>query len=260
MTQQIINTGAVANDGTGESLRAAFDAVNNNFSQVWASGPVDSNVVISGNVVTVLGYNNNLTISGNGIGNIQANSTMVPAQDGVYDLGAVNRRFGSVHGQFFYGNGRFLTGVSGGGSGGGQVTFSNSAPLVANVGDIWIEADTAVQYIYFNDNTSNQWAEMEAYQSFSAGAADLTQVTSNVLPTVNNTYSLGNSSLRWNSVWSQSVTAANVAVTGGFLQLPVYTSNTARNAAISSPASGMIVLVGNTFQGYNGTAWINLNN
>jgi len=259
MTQQIINTGAVANDGTGESLRAAFDAVNNNFSQIWAAGPVSSNVVIRGNIVTVLGYNNNLTISGNGIGNIQANSTMVPAQDGVYDLGAVNRRFSSVHGQYFYGNGRFLTGISGGGSGGGQVTFSNSAPLVANIGDIWIEADTAVQYIYFNDNTSNQWAEMEAYQSFSAGAADLTQVTSNVLPAANVAYSIGNSTARWQSVWSQNVTSGNVTATRA-LQAPVYTSNTARNTAIPTPQSGMLVLVGNSFQGYNGTSWVNLNN
>jgi hypothetical protein len=259
MTQQIINTGAVANDGTGESLRAAFDAVNNNFSQIWAAGPVSSNVVIRGNIVTVLGYNNNLTISGNGIGNIQANSTMVPAQDGVYDLGAVNRRFSSVHGQYFYGNGRFLTGISGGGSGGGQVTFSNSAPLVANIGDIWIEADTAVQYIYFNDNTSNQWAEMEAYQSFSAGAADLTQVTSNVLPAANVAYSIGNSTARWQSVWSQNITSGNVTATRA-LQSPVYASNTARDTAIPTPQSGMLVLVGNSFQGYNGTSWVNLNN
>lgn len=258
MAQQIINTGAVANDGTGESLRAAFDAVNNNFSQIWAAGPVNTEVVITGNVVTVLGYNNNLTISGNGIGNIQANSTMVPAQDGVYDLGAVDRRFNSVFGQFFYGNGRFLTGISGGGSGGGQVTFSNSAPLVANIGDIWIEADSGVQYLYFNDNTSNQWAEMEAFQSFSAGAADLTQVTSNVLPAANVTYSLGNSAARWQSVWSQNVTSGNVTATRA-LQAPVYASNTARNTAIPTPQSGMLVLVGNTFQGFNGSTWINLN-
>jgi hypothetical protein len=206
MAQQIINTGAVANDGTGESLRAAFDAVNNNFSQIWASGPVNTEVVIRGNIVTVLGYNNNLTISGNGIGNIQANSTMVPAQDGVYDLGAVNRRFNSVHAQYFYGNGRFLTGISGGGTGGGQVTFSNSAPLVANIGDVWIEADTGVQYLYFSDNTSNQWAEMEAYQSFSSSGgtygntnvvANLAALGSNPVSTTGNVtagYFLGNGS------------------------------------------------------------------
>ena len=47
MAQQIINTGNTANDGTGESLRNAFTAVNENFSEIYAAGPVDSNVVIS---------------------------------------------------------------------------------------------------------------------------------------------------------------------------------------------------------------------
>ena len=170
MTQQIINTGLVANDGTGESLRAAFDAVNNNFTAIWSSGPVDSNVVIANNTVTVRGYNNPLILQANGIGNIQVNSTVNPGISGVYDLGTPDKLFGSVRAQYFYGNGAFLTGISGGG-GGSQVTFSQFAPNPANIGDVWIESDTGVQYIYFSDNTSNQWAEMEAYQSFSSPAA-----------------------------------------------------------------------------------------
>ena len=68
MTQQIINTGAVANDGTGESLRDAFTAVNNNFANVWAAGPVDTNVVIVNNEVTTNQTNLDLKIAGNEIG------------------------------------------------------------------------------------------------------------------------------------------------------------------------------------------------
>ena len=60
MTQQIIDVGAAANDGTGESLRTAFEAVNNNFSQIWSAGPVDSNVVISNNTILSNGTNVNL--------------------------------------------------------------------------------------------------------------------------------------------------------------------------------------------------------
>jgi hypothetical protein len=42
------------------------------------------------------------------------------------------------------------------------------------------------------------------------------------------------------------------------IQLPVFAGNTARNTAISTPTAGMIVFnsTGNTFQGYNGTAWV----
>jgi hypothetical protein len=205
MTQQIINTGLVANDGTGESLRAAFDAVNNNFTAIWSSGPVDSNVVIANNTVTVRGYNNELILQANGIGNIQVNSTINPGISGVYDLGTPDKLFGSVRAQYFYGNGAFLTGISGGG-GGSQVTFSQFAPNPANIGDVWIESDTGVQYIYFSDNTSNQWAEMEAYQSFSSSGgtygnanvvANLAALGSNPVSTTGNVtagYFLGNGS------------------------------------------------------------------
>ena len=62
MAQQIIDIGQVANDGTGEPLRQAFQAVNDNFTEIYAAGPVDSNVVISGNTISVTGTNNNLEI------------------------------------------------------------------------------------------------------------------------------------------------------------------------------------------------------
>jgi hypothetical protein len=63
MSQNIINVGEVANDGTGESLRDAFNAVNDNFSQIWASGPVNTNVVIANNVITTAVTNQNLILS-----------------------------------------------------------------------------------------------------------------------------------------------------------------------------------------------------
>ncbi len=52
MSQQIIDVGAAANDGTGESLRNAFTAVNSNFTEIYTAGPVGSNIAISGNVIT----------------------------------------------------------------------------------------------------------------------------------------------------------------------------------------------------------------
>lgn len=127
MAQEIINTGAAANDGTGEALRQAFDAVNNNFTQIWSSGPVNTNVVISGNTITVTGTNNNLVLAGNGIGNIQANSSMVPAVAGAYDLGTPGTPWGDVYGTYFYGNGAFLTGISGGGGGNGTAIVNGSS-------------------------------------------------------------------------------------------------------------------------------------
>lgn len=42
--------------------------------------------------------------------------------------------------------------------------------------------------------------------------------------------------------------------------VPVYTDDTARDAAITSATKGMIIVVGTSFYGYNGTSWVQLNN
>lgn len=220
MTRQIIDIGANANDGTGEPLRQAFQAVNDNFANVWAAGPVDSQVVISNNVISTNVTNLELILAGNGIGTVTVESTVVPKIDSVYDLGSPSQQFDSVYARYFYGNGRYLTGISGGSGGGSNVYFRSSPPLNPNIGDIWIDSDTAVQYLYFNDNTSNQWAEMEAYQSFSSGGGgtgnvDLTEVNSDILPQMSMVYSLGNATNQWSNVHSVEVYANSYFYSNG---------------------------------------------
>jgi hypothetical protein len=120
MTQQIIDVGAAANDGTGEPLRQAFTAVNDNFTEIWTAGPVGSQVKISGNVITTTVTNLGLTLAGNGIGNIQANSTIVPGTAGVYDIGAPDRTFQYIYGDYLVGNGALITGIV------ANTTYNNS--------------------------------------------------------------------------------------------------------------------------------------
>ena len=58
------------------------------------------------------------------------------------------------------------------------------------------------------------------------------------------------------------ITATSVTVGNtGYLQLPVYANGTARDAAILSPAAGMVVFntTSTKFQGYTGGAWVDLN-
>ena len=120
--QQIINVGQVANDGTGESLRDAFNAVNNNFANVWAAGPVDSQVVIGNNRISTNETNLDLILAGNGVGNVVLSSTTVPSIDSVYDIGSPVRYFDTTYSRYYYGNGAFLTGISGG----GNANYSNA--------------------------------------------------------------------------------------------------------------------------------------
>ena len=58
------------------------------------------------------------------------------------------------------------------------------------------------------------------------------------------------------------ITATSVTIGNtGYLQLPVYANGTARDAAILSPAAGMVVFntTSTKFQGYTGGAWVDLN-
>lgn len=48
MARQFINIGTVANDGTGDTLRAAFDKVNDNFIEIYADVSDLSNTAFSG--------------------------------------------------------------------------------------------------------------------------------------------------------------------------------------------------------------------
>ena len=134
MTQQIIDVGANANDGTGEPLREAFTAVNDNFTEIYTAGPVGSQVKISGNVVTTTVTNLGLTLAGNGIGNIQANSTIVPGTSGVYDIGAPNRTFQYIYGDYLVGNGALITGLSAGST----IVNGNSNVTVTANGNITV--------------------------------------------------------------------------------------------------------------------------
>ena len=45
MAQQTINIGTVANDGTGDPLRSAFDKVNDNFTELYSDDAGDVNSV-----------------------------------------------------------------------------------------------------------------------------------------------------------------------------------------------------------------------
>ena len=40
MSQQVVNVGPSANDGSGDPLRTAFTKINENFAEVYAKDPV----------------------------------------------------------------------------------------------------------------------------------------------------------------------------------------------------------------------------
>ena len=96
----VINIGAIPNDGTGDPLRTAFNDVNLNFANVFASGPVGSNIQIANNIVSTLNTNGNLVLSPNGIGIVQSNVSIVPNLTNVRNLGSATQRWATVYGQY----------------------------------------------------------------------------------------------------------------------------------------------------------------
>ena len=175
---------------------------------------------------------------------------------------------GNVNASYFIGNGSQLTGIAG-----GNVTTSATPPVSPSEGDWWINNNTATMYVYFNDGTSNQWAEMEAYQSISSNTPNATAlangnsniniatsggnvdisvagnsnvvsisgttvlVAGNINPAANITYNLGNASYRWNNLFL----AGNTIDLGGAV-----IQATSNAIVFTNPEGGNFTVEGNT--------------
>jgi hypothetical protein len=100
MTQYVINIGAIPNDGTGDPLRTAFNETNLNFNQVFAAGPVLSNIQIANNSILTINTNGNLVLNPNGIGVVQANAHVVPDQTRIRNLGSPTRYWDTTYTQY----------------------------------------------------------------------------------------------------------------------------------------------------------------
>lgn len=70
MTQQVINIGAAANDGTGDPLRTSFSKINANFTELYSKDAAGSNLDISENEIAATNSNGNIELVPNGSGHI----------------------------------------------------------------------------------------------------------------------------------------------------------------------------------------------
>ena len=70
MAQQTLNIGATANDGTGDTLRAAMDKVNDNFDEIYASPIISDFITITGNEIRANRSNDDLVLEPSGTGQV----------------------------------------------------------------------------------------------------------------------------------------------------------------------------------------------
>jgi hypothetical protein len=142
MTQYVINIGTIPNDGTGDPLRTAFNETNLNFDQVFAAGPVLSNVQIANNTILTTTTNGNLILAPNGIGVVQSNVHIVPNTSNIRNLGAADRRWSTVYVQYANVSGGLTVAdltATGNVTVGGNLSVTGN---VINIGNIVTDAKT----------------------------------------------------------------------------------------------------------------------
>jgi|688.fasta_scaffold07971_4 hypothetical protein len=263
MTQYVIDIGAVPDDGQGDPLRTAFAFTNDNFNQIFESGPVGSNVKIANNTITTTVINSNLILSPSGIGKIQVNNTLLPRIDNVYDLGSLSQRFntiyvgsgglditggivvsGNITADYFIGNGSALTGI-----------VATTGSRVVN-GNSNINIPAAGSNIFVTVNGTGNIVVFSNTGVYVAGAVSATgNITGN--------YILGNGALLTgiNANYSNANVAAYLPTyTGNLVSLtgPVTTTSNVTGANIRT--GGQITATGNITGGNVDTNRVNAAN
>lgn len=127
MAQQIINVGDVANDGLGDPIREAFIKTNENFTELYNAGGVTG--IQNGNSNIVIAENSSIAMAITGVSNV-----FVVSETGTTTLGTVGANAisvtGNITGNYYVGNGRFLSGVQSSASAGNLVGTTLSANVV----------------------------------------------------------------------------------------------------------------------------------
>jgi hypothetical protein len=131
-SQQQINYGNSANDGTGDPLRTAFIKVDDNFDAIWNAGPVGSNITVLNNTIASVNVNGNIAIVPNGIGMVLASGTIAPALTRSYDLGTTNLRWRNIYANTITANNITYNGNVFTGNLEGNVLFSDGETLLIN--------------------------------------------------------------------------------------------------------------------------------
>ena len=118
MAKQTVNIGVTANDNTGDPLRTAFDKLNDNFDEVYAAGPVGTNIQVSDNTIASTNTNGNIDLDPAGTGKVLINGPMdangvvslnstvtgniTPTANVTYNIGSDTSAYDEIHGNVLH--------------------------------------------------------------------------------------------------------------------------------------------------------------
>ena len=109
MTQQLINIGNTANDGTGTPLRSSFEICNENFTELYNIGGATG--IQNGNSNISIVQDSTINLSSTGVANVLIVSGTGATLQGQFTGTLVSATGNVVAGGLFIGNGSALTGV-----------------------------------------------------------------------------------------------------------------------------------------------------
>ena len=293
MAYQSIGRGSAANDGTGDDLRTGAGKVNDNFVEVYTylgdGSTLSSDAVVTETATQTL---TNKTITGTFTGNITGDVT------GNADTATALATARTIAGQSFDGSANItiaaqdLSDVDQDIATTDAVQFTGITSLgdgASATGSIIINCETNAhgQTIVpqpHSEGVTNTLTLPAGGNQELVGTDDTQTLTNKTLtsPTITGTGAIagtftgditgnvtGNVSGNVDGIVGGTTPAAGTftdLTASGAVQLAVYADTTARDAAITSPAAGMIAFVtdgdgGGTaqFQGYDGSAWVALN-
>ena len=190
MSKQIINVGTASDDGTGDSLRAAFVKVNENFTEVYTEigGDSLSDLKLTANKITTDTTNANIILDPNGTGKVEVEAETLFRGNTVST--------GQIRGVTLQVDTN--ANISGDITVGGSINVGAFSPSSITVPGAFVANGT----VDLGDS--------------SADTITMTgRVDSSIVPSANNTYNIGSSSLRFSNVFATNLDASGNVTIGG---------------------------------------------
>ena len=221
----------------GAPLNDAFTGINLNFDQIFAAGPVGSNVQISNTTVTTITTNANLILAPNGTGNVVSNVSVVPNSTNTHNLGSLSQQWATVYTQALQANSASLTSVS----------IASANNISVDIANLHIGGGTN-GYVLQTDGAGDlSWTAMAGSGDGNPGGAN-NQVQYN-----DDGVFAGSSSFEFDPT-TGIVTMANVSVTGQILGSQVRIGSGSGNISQGANAVAIGLAAGNSLQGANAVA------
>ena len=194
MSKQTINVGTASDDGTGDSLRAAFVKVNENFTEVYneIGGDSLSDLKLTSNRIQTDNTNANIIIDPNGTGKLEVDG------DSLFRGNTVST--GQIRGVSLQ--------IDSNANIDGNLTVDGTL----NAGTFSVGALTGASQVLSGNLTVNGNTDLGDSSTDTITAT--ARFDSSLVPSVTTTNDLGSSSLRWRDLYARDIDGRNGTFTG----------------------------------------------